>query len=147
MNEEEKISELIDRRTALITEDNNNTHKYLNNIDEAKNTDNHLLLHQSRMTTEEILRDIAEEEEIQREHNAALKEVKLFQYIINTIQFYEGNAITKLQLRNIAAHKASTITPDMLEELLDDYVKAGYIRVEEERIYITFLGKQMMRLL
>ncbi|MCU7556949.1 hypothetical protein [Macrococcus capreoli] len=144
MNEEEKVSLLIDERTELIP------HEMVYDTEViAQHTDEDRVdaLQHERMTTEEILREIAEEEELEAEFNNALEEVKLYKYIVNTIEYHEGDAITLQQLRNIAAHQESKLTIETLDELLNDYVEAGYLRIEEDKLFTTFLGQHAMTLL
>ncbi|MGK0575788.1 hypothetical protein ROU88_06225 [Macrococcus capreoli] len=144
MNEEEKVSLLIDERTELIP------HEMVYDTEViAQHTDEDRVyaLQHERMTTEEILREIAEEEELEAEFNNALEEVKLYKYIVNTIEYHEGDAITLQQLRNIAAHQESKLTIETLDELLNDYVEAGYLRIEGDKLFTTFLGQHAMTLL
>lgn len=148
MNEEEKLSLLIDERTELIQ----NETVY----DKAEIEQNHTdsvevvlepAIQQERMSSEEILREIAEEEELEEEYAQAVEEVKLFKYIVHTIKFHEGDTITIHQLRNICAHSEAKLSPDDLDERLNDYIEAGYIRIEADKIYITFLGEYVNTLL
>lgn len=144
MNEEEKLSLLIDERTELIQ----NETVY----DKAEIEQNHTdsvevvlepAIQQERMSSEEILREIAEEEELEEEYAQAVEEVKLFKYIVHTIKFHEGDTITIHQLRNICAHSEAELLPDDLDEQLNDYIEAGYIRINDDKIYITFLGEHV----
>lgn len=148
MNEEEKLSLLIDERTELIQ----NETVY----DKAEIEQNHTdsvevvlepAIQQESMSSEEILREIAEEEELEEEYAQAVEEVKLFKYIVHTIKFHEGDTITIHQLRNICAHSEAKLSPDDLDEVLNDYVEAGYIRIEDDKIFITFLGEHVNTLL
>lgn len=148
MNEEEKVSLLIDERTELIPHEIvYDTEEIEQNQNNPLNDDSQIKIQKERLTTEEILREFAEEEELVEEDNKALEEVKLYKYIINTIEFHEGDAITVQQLHNIAAHKESKLTPEALDEIINDYVEAGYLRIEDERLFVTFLGEHAMTLI
>ncbi|WP_414044283.1 hypothetical protein [Macrococcus animalis] len=148
MNEEEKVSLLIDERTELIPHEIVYDTETMNqNANTPINDESQIEIQQERMSSGEILREIAEEDELVTEHNQALEEVKLYKYIINTIDFHEGDAITVEQLHNIAAHKESRLSSEDLDEVLNDYIEAGYIRIEEESIFVTFLGRHVMTLL
>lgn len=148
MNEEEKLSLLIDERTELIPHET----VYDKVEIEQNHTDSVEVLlepaiQQERMSSEAILREIAEEEELEEEYAQAVEEVKIFKYIVHTIKFHEGDAITLYQLRNICAHSEAKLSPDDLDEVLNDYIEAGYIRIEDDKIYITFLGEHVNTLL
>ncbi|TDM49424.1 hypothetical protein ETI06_07735 [Macrococcoides goetzii] len=145
MNEEEKVSKLIDERTELIPHEIIFDKESIQLLDETAQ-DNEAIM-QERMTTDEILREFAEEDELEEDHKNALDEVKLYKYIINTINFHEGDAISVQQLHNIAAHSHSKLTQETLNTLLDDYIEAGYIRIQDECVYVTFLGQHAMTLL
>ncbi|WP_414047496.1 hypothetical protein ACMGE7_00520 [Macrococcus equi] len=147
MNEEEKISLLIDERTELIPHEIVYDKEAMMQNNEDPLNDMQSLIQQERMTTEEILREIAEEEELETENLQAEEEVKLYKYIVNTIKYHEGDNITIQQLYNIAAHESSTLTKSDLDVLLNDYVEAGYLRVEDEQVFVTFLGQHVMTLL
>ncbi|WP_414045191.1 hypothetical protein [Macrococcus equi] len=147
MNEEEKISLLIDERTELIPHEIVYDKEAMMQNNEDPLNDMQSLIQQERMTTEEILREIAEEEELETENLQAEEEVKLYKYIVSTIKYHEGDNITIQQLYNIAAHESSTLTKSDLDVLLNDYVEAGYLRVEDEQVFVTFLGQHVMTLL
>ncbi|MCE4956517.1 hypothetical protein [Macrococcoides caseolyticum] len=147
MNEEEKISLLIDERTELIPHETIYDKASILSNEMIINDDIQTLIQQEKMTTEEILREIAEEEELESENKQAEEEVRLYKYIISMIEHYEGKTITIQQLRNMSAHSASQLTEEMLNEILSDYVEAGYIRIEEDKLYVTFLGSHVMTLL
>lgn len=148
MNEEEKLSLLIDERSELIPHEIvYDKAELAHNPDDPLNEDAQVKLQQERMTTEEILREIAEEEELEAENMKAEEEVRLYKYIIHTIEYHEDETLTVEQLRNIAAHGESKLTPEILDELLNDYVEAGYLRIEDGKLFVTFLGQHTMTLL
>lgn len=148
MNEEEKLSLIIDKRTELLPHETvYDKEEIEENQDDTLNELGETTIQQERMSSEEILREIAEEDELEEANKQAVEEVKLFKYIIHTIKFHEGDTITISQLRNICAHTEAKLSPDDLDELLHDYIEAGYIRIEDDKIYITFLGEHVNTLL
>ena len=100
---------------------------------------------EERMTSEEILREIDEQESLDMENEIAQKEVHIFKYVMYTIEIYKDVELTLDRLKNLMAHEYAEMTEESLMHYLKDYESAGYIRMNETEAGVTvsrtFLGE------
>lgn len=147
MNEinEQELAALLDEH-AELHENMNNGEKENDNIGKTeikKETMNKV--QEERMTSEEILREIDEQESLDIENEIAQKEVHIFKYVMYTIEIYKDVELTLDRLKNLMAHEYTEMTEESLMHYLKDYESAGYIRMNETEAAITvsktFLGE------
>lgn len=147
MNEinEQELATLLDEH-AELHENMNNSEKENDNIGKTeikKETMNKV--QEERMTSEEILREIDEQESLDIENEIAQKEVHIFKYVMYTIEIYKDVELTLDRLKNLMAHEYAEMTEESLMHYLKDYESAGYIRMNETEAGVTvsrtFLGE------
>ncbi|UBH08717.1 hypothetical protein [Macrococcus armenti] len=150
MNEQE-LSALLDEHAEIHEQMNEQqqieTQK--ENVEEINeehiNQERMLKLQEDRMTSEEILREIDEQESLDMENEIAQKEVHIFKYVMYTIEIYKDVSLTFDRLKNLMAHQYAEMTEEHLMQYLKDYETAGYIRFNEtdEGVTVskTFLGE------
>lgn len=147
MNEinEQQLSALLDEH-AELHENMSNSENDNDNIDATeikKETMNKV--QEERMSSEEILREIDEQESLDMENEIAQKEVHIFKYVMYTIEIYKDVELTLDRLKNLMAHEYAEMTEEILMHYLKDYESAGYIRLGETEVGMTvsrtFLGE------
>lgn len=145
MNEinEKQLAALLDEH-AELRENMSNGER--DDIDEAQLKQVTMgRLQEERMTFEEILREIDEQESLDIENEIAHKEVHIFKYVMYTIEIYKDVELTLDRLRNLMAHEYAEMTEESLMHYLKDYESAGYIRLNETKTGVTvsktFLGE------
>ena len=147
MNEinEQELAALLDEH-AELQENMSNSEKENDNIGKTeikKETMN--IAQEERMTSEEILREIDEQESLDIENEIAQKEVHIFKYVMYTIEIYKDVELTLDRLKNLMAHEYTEMTEESLMHYLKDYESAGYIRMNETEAGVTvsrtFLGE------
>lgn len=145
MNEinEQELAALLDEHAELQENMNNGERDNINEIKIKQETMN--IAQEERMTSEEILREIDEQESLDMENEIAQKEVHIFKYVMYTIEIYKDVELTLDRLKNLMAHEYTEMTEESLMHYLKDYESAGYIRMNETEAGITvsktFLGE------
>ena len=145
MNEinEQELAALLDEHAELQENMNNGERDNINEIKIKQETMN--IAQEERMTSEEILREIDEQESLDMENEIAQKEVHIFKYVMYTIEIYKDVELTLDRLKNLMAHEYTEMTEESLMHYIKDYESAGYIRMNETEAGITvsktFLGE------
>ncbi len=145
MNEinEQELAALLDEHAELQENMNNGERDNINEIKIKQETMN--IAQKERMTSEEILREIDEQESLDMENEIAQKEVHIFKYVMYTIEIYKDVELTLDRLKNLMAHEYTEMTEESLMHHIKDYESAGYIRMNETEAGITvsktFLGE------
>ena len=145
MNEinEQELAALLDEHAELQENMNNGERDNINEIKIKQETMN--IAQKERMTSEEILREIDEQESLDMENEIAQKEVHIFKYVMYTIEIYKDVELTLDRLKNLMAHEYTEMTEESLMHYIKDYESAGYIRMNETEAGITvsktFLGE------
>lgn len=145
MNEinEQQLAVLLDEHAELQENINNGERDNINEIKIKQETMN--IAQEERMTSEEILREIDEQESLDMENEIAQKEVHIFKYVMYTIEIYKDVELTLDRLKNLMAHEYTEMTEESLMHYIKDYESAGYIRMNETEAGITvsktFLGE------
>lgn len=145
MNEinEQELAALLDEHAELQENINNGERDNINEIKIKQETMN--IAQEERMTSEEILREIDEQESLDMENEIAQKEVHIFKYVMYTIEIYKDVELTLDRLKNLMAHEYTEMTEESLMHYIKDYESAGYIRMNETEAGITvsktFLGE------
>ena len=145
MNEinEQELAALLDEHAELQENMNNGERDNINEIKIKQETMN--IAQEERMTSEEILREIDEQESLDIENEIAQKEVHIFKYVMYTIEIYKDVELTLDRLKNLMAHEYAEMTEESLMHYLKDYESAGYIRMNETEAGVTvsrtFLGE------
>lgn len=145
MNEinEQELAALLDEHAELQENMNNGERDNINEIKIKQETMN--IAQEERMTSEEILREIDEQESLDMENEIAQKEVHIFKYVMYTIEIYKDVELTLDRLKNLMAHEYTEMTEESLMHYLKDYESAGYIRMNETEagitVFKTFLGE------
>lgn len=147
MNEinEQELATLLDEH-AELHENMNNSEKENDNIGKTEIKKEMMnIAQEERMTSEEILREIDEQESLDIENEIAQKEVHIFKYVMYTIEIYKDVELTLDRLKNLMAHEYAEMTEESLMHYLKDYESAGYIRMNETEAGVTvsrtFLGE------
>ena len=147
MNEinEQELATLLDEH-AELHENMNNSEKENDNIGKTEIKKEMMnIAQEERMTFEEILREIDEQESLDMENEIAQKEVHIFKYVMYTIEIYKDVELTLDRLKNLMAHEYAEMTEESLMHYLKDYESAGYIRMNETEAGVTvsrtFLGE------
>ncbi len=147
MNEinEQELGTLLDEH-AELHENMNNSEKENDNIGKTEIKKEMMnIAQEERMTSEEILREIDEQESLDMENEIAQKEVHIFKYVMYTIEIYKDVELTLDRLKNLMAHEYAEMTEESLMHYLKDYESAGYIRMNETEAGVTvsrtFLGE------
>ncbi|ARQ03438.1 hypothetical protein [Macrococcoides caseolyticum] len=147
MNEinEQELATLLDEH-AELHENMNNSEKENDNIGKTEIKKEMMnIAQEERMTSEEILREIDEQESLDMENEIAQKEVHIFKYVMYTIEIYKDVELTLDRLKNLMAHEYAEMTEESLMHYLKDYESAGYIRMNETEAGVTvsrtFLGE------
>ena len=145
MNEinEQQLAALLDEHAELHENISNGEKDDIDKTEIKKETMNKV--QEERMTSEEILREIDEQESLDMENEIAQKEVHIFKYVMYTIEIYKDVELTLDRLKNLMAHEYAEMTEESLMQYLKDYESAGYIRFNEtdEGVTVskTFLGE------
>jgi len=145
MNEinEQELAALLDEHAELQENMNNGERDNINEIKIKQETMN--IAQEERMTSEEILTEIDEQESLDIENEIAQKEVHIFKYVMYTIEIYKDVELTLDRLKNLMAHEYTEMAEESLMHYLKDYESAGYIRMNETEAGITvsktFLGE------
>lgn len=145
MNEinEQQLAALLDEHAELHENISNGEKDDIDKTEIKKETMNKV--QEERMTSEEILREIDEQESLDMENEIAQKEVHIFKYVMYTIEIYKDVELTLDRLKNLMAHEYAEMTEEHLMQYLKDYEAAGYIRFNEtdEGVTVskTFLGE------
>ena len=145
MNEinEQQLAALLDEHAELHENISNGEKDDIDKTEIKKETMNKV--QEERMTSEEILREIDEQESLDMENEIAQKEVHIFKYVMYTIEIYKDVELTLDRLKNLMAHEYAEMTEEHLMQYLKDYESAGYIRFNEtdEGVTVskTFLGE------
>lgn len=147
MNEinEQELATLLDEH-AELHENMNNSEKENDNIGKTEIKKEMMnIAQEERMTSEEILREIDEQESLDMENEIAQKEVHIFKYVMYTIEIYKDVELTLDRLKNLMAHEYAEMKEESLMHYLKDYESAGYIRMNETEAGVTvsrtFLGE------
>lgn len=147
MNEinEQELATLLDEH-AELHENMNNSEKENDNIGKTEIKKEMMnIAQEERMTSEEILREIDEQESLDMENEIAQKEVHIFKYVMYTIEIYKDVELTLDRLKNLMAHEYAEMTEESLMHYLKDYESARYIRMNETEAGVTvsrtFLGE------
>lgn len=145
MNEinEQELAALLDEHAELHENMNNGERDNINEIKIKQETMN--IAQEERLTSEEILREIDEQESLDMENEIAQKEVHIFKYVMYTIEIYKDVELTLDRLKNLMAHEYTEMTEESLMHYIKDYESAGYIRMNETEagmsVSKTFLGE------
>lgn len=145
MNEinEKQLAALLDKHAELRENMSSGERDDIDEIKIKQETIN--IAQEERMTSEEILREIDEQESLDIENEIAQKEVHIFKYVMYMIEIYKDVELTLDRLKNLMAHEYTEMTEESLMHYLKDYESAGYIRMNETEAGITvsktFLGE------
>lgn len=145
MNEinEKQLAALLDEHAELRKNMSSGERDDIDEIKIKQETIN--IAQEERMTSEEILREIDEQESLDIENEIAQKEVHIFKYVMYMIEIYKDVELTLDRLKNLMAHEYTEMTEESLMHYLKDYESAGYIRMNETEAGITvsktFLGE------